>query len=89
MEGVYHVHVVQIRRRGLIGKVDRVLEREVPHGEGLKLGIACVDAVLMLMIKLAEAGGHFAAAGAGRGDNDKAALRLDEVVLAEALVGLR
>ena len=41
----------------------------------------------MLMIKLAQAGGHFAAAGAGGGDYDEAALGLDIVVLAEAVLG--
>ena len=38
------------------------------------------------MIKLAEAGSHFAAAGAGRRDNDEAALGFNIVVLAEAVL---
>ena len=39
------------------------------------------------MVELREAGGHLARAGAGRGHHHERALRLDVVVLAEALVG--
>ena len=52
MEGVYHVHVVQVGGGSLIGQVYRMLERQVPHREGLKLGIACADATLVLVIEL-------------------------------------
>ena len=84
--GVDHVHVVQIRGGGLIGQVHRVLEGQVPDGEGLKLGVARADAALVLVVELAQAGGHLAAAGAGSGDDDEAALGLDVVVFAEALL---
>ena len=87
MEGVYHVHVVEVGGGCLVGEIYRVLEGNVPDREGLKLRVACVYAALMLMIKLAQAGGHFAAAGAGGGDYDEAALGLDIVVLAEAVLG--
>ena len=40
MEGVDHVHVVQIGGGRLVGEVDRVVQGQVPDGEGLKLGIA-------------------------------------------------
>src|SRR5699024_9748542 len=71
---------------GLVGQVDRVLERQVPDGEGLELGVAGLDAALVLMIELAEAGGHLAAAGAGGRDDDQAAGGLYVVVFPEALV---
>ena len=86
MEGVDHVHVVKVGSRGLIGQVDRVLERQVPDREGLELGIAGLHAALMLVIQLAEAGGHLSAAGAGRRDHDKAALGLNVIVLAKAVL---
>ena len=87
MEGVYHVHVVKVGGRGLVCEVHRVLEREVPDREGLELRVARADAALMLMVELAQAGGHLAAAGAGRRDDDERARRLDIFVLSEALIG--
>ena len=84
--GVDHVHVVEIDGGGLIGDVDGMAEREVPDREGLELGIARADAALVLMVELAETGGHLAAAGAGRRDDDEGARRLDIIVLAEAVV---
>ena len=86
MEGVDHVHVVQIGGGGLIGQVHRVLQGQVPDGEGLVLAVTGVDAALVLLVELAQAGGHLAAAGAGGGDHHKAPLRLNVVVLAEALL---
>ena len=86
MERVDHIDVGKICRRGLVGKVDRVLEREAPHRERLILGIAGLHAALVLMIELAEAGGHLAGAGAGGRHDDDGARRLDVVVLAEAVV---
>ena len=86
MEGVDHVYVVEIGGRRLVGEVYRVLERNIPDREGLKLCVACVYAAQMLMIQLAEAGRHFAAAGAGRRDDDEAALGFNIVVLAEAVL---
>ena len=85
MEGVYHVHVVKVSGCRLVGNVYGMLEGEVPYGEGLKLGIACPDATLVLMVELGKAGGHLAAAGAGGGDHHKGALGLDVFVAAKAL----
>ena len=62
MEGVDHIHVGQIGRRGFIGQIDRVLERQVPDREGLVFGVARANAAPVLVIELAQAGGHFAAA---------------------------
>ena len=71
MEGVDHVDVVEVGGGGLVGDVDGVLQRQVPHGEGLELGVACADASLVLVVELREAGGHLAAAGSGSGDDDE------------------
>ena len=65
-----------------------MLQRKVPDREGLELGIAGLDAALVLLIQLAEADGHLAAAGAGGSDDDERAGGLDIVVLAEALLGV-
>ena len=41
----------------------------------------------MLVVELAQAGGHLAAAGAGSGDHHQGAGGLDEIIGTEALVG--
>ena len=86
MEGVNHVHIVQIGGGGFVGKVYRVLEGQVPNGEGLKLGITGVDAPLMVMIELGKAGGHFAAAGAGGCDHDEGVAGFNVVIFPQPLV---
>ena len=86
MEGVDHVDVVKIRCRSLIGEVDGVVERQIPYREGLELGVTGLDAALVLVIELGEAGGHLAAAGTGCRDDDQRPGCLDIVVAAEALV---
>ena len=87
MEGVDHVDVGQICGGGLIGEVDRVLQRQVPDRERLIFGIACVHAALVFLIKLAEAGRHFARAGARGRDDDDGAAGFDILVFAIAIVG--
>ena len=69
MEGVDHVHIVQVGGGGLIGQVDRVLQGNVPDGEGLEFGVAGHHTPLVLVVDLAQAGGQLAAAGAGSGDH--------------------
>ena len=86
MEGVDHIHVVQVRRGSLVGQVHRVLQGQVPDGEGLKLGVAGPDAPLVVVVELGEAGGHLAAAGARRRHHHQGAAGLHIVVLPQALV---
>ena len=85
MEGVDHVHVVQVRGGRLIGQVHRVLERQVPDREGLKLRVARGDPAPVLVIELAEAGGHLPAAGAGGRHDHETACGFDILVPSEAL----
>ena len=86
VEGVDHVHVVEIDGRSLVGEVHGVAQRQIPDRERLELGVARAHAALVLMVELAQARGHLAAAGAGCGHDDEAARRLDIVVAAEAVV---
>ena len=86
MEGVYHVHIVQIRRGCLVGNVYRMLERQVPYGECFELGIARADAPLVLMVKLGKAGSHLAAARAGSGHYYQRAGSLNVLVESVSLV---
>ena len=63
-----------------------MLQRQVPDGEGLELGVARLHPVPMLVVELGQAGGHLAAAGAGGGDHHQRTGGADVVVAAEALV---
>ena len=86
VEGIDHVDIVEVGRGCLVGDVDRMLEGQVPDGEGLKLGIAGTRAPLVLVVELGEADSHLAAAGTGGGDDDQGARGLHIVVFAKALV---
>ena len=72
MERIQTVDILQIGCRRLIGDIQRMLQRNVPYREGLKLGVAGLDATLVLMVQLAQTGSKLAAAGAGsRHDDDR------------------
>ena len=86
MEGVDHVHVPQVGGGGLVGQVHRVLEGQIPDGEGLKFGVARLHAPLVLVVQLGQAHRHLAAAGAGGGDHHQGPLGLNIVVLAVAVI---
>ena len=86
MEGVDHVHVVKVGGGGLVGQIHRVVQGQVPHGEGLEFGVARLPAPAVLVVELAEAGGHLPAAGPGGGDHHQGTAGLDVVVAAIALV---
>ena len=88
MQGVNHVDVVEVGGCCLVGDVDGVLQGEVPHGEGFKLCVACLDAALMLVVELAEAYCHLAASRSWGCYDDKGAGGLDVVVAPEAFVGV-
>ena len=85
MEGVDHIDIVKVCGCSLIGQIDRMLKRDIPDREGLELGIAGIDPMLMLMIELRQAGSHLAAAGARCSYNDQRAGRRNIIVPAEAL----
>ena len=86
MEGVDHVHIVQVGGSSLVGQIDRVLQGNVPDGEGLELGVTGLDAPLIFMVQLGQADGHLSAAGAGRSDDHQRALGLNVLVAAVALI---
>jgi hypothetical protein len=56
-------------------------------GERLELGVAGVDATLMLVVQLRETHGELAGAGAGSRDDHEGLRGLDVLVLAEAVAG--
>ena len=88
MERVDHVHVVEIGCSGLVCHIDGMFQRQAPHGEGLKLGVARVDAAFLLVVELAEAHGHLAAARTGCRDDDQGPRGLHVVVLSKSIVGV-
>ena len=52
MERVDHVHIVQVGGGSLVSQVDRMLQGDVPDGEGLKLGITGFHAPLVFVVQL-------------------------------------
>ena len=86
VEGINHVHIVQVGSCGLIGDVDRVIERQVPDGKGFKLGVARLHAALMFLIQLAQTYGHLAAARPRCGDQHQWAGGFDIFVAPEAVI---
>ena len=86
MKGIDHVHIAEVRGGSLIGDVDGVLQGQVPDRECFELGIAGFDTPAVFLIQLTEAGGHFAAAGTGGGDQHERAGRLHIIIAAEAFV---
>ena len=87
VERVDHVDVVEVGRRRLVCDVDGMLEREVPDGESLELGIAGMYAPFVLAVELAETHRHLSASRSRCGDDDERSLGLHVVVLSESLVG--
>ena len=71
VERVNHVDVIQVGGGSLIGNVDGVLQRQVPYGEGLELGISGMYSPLVLIVELRQADSHLAAAWTGSRDDDQ------------------
>ena len=65
-----------------------MVQGQAPDREGLEFGVAGLGAALVLLVELAQADGHLAAARAGGGHDHEGLARLDVVVLAETLVGV-
>ena len=86
MIGVDHVHVLQIGGGSLIGQVHRMVQGQVPDGEGFKLGITGLDAPAVLMVELGQTGCHLAAARAGGSYNHQRTAGDDVVIASIALI---
>ena len=86
VERVDHIDIVEIRRGRLVCNVDRMLQRQIPHREGLELGITRLYAALVLLVELAETDGHLAASRARGSNDDEGSGCLDIVVFSESLV---
>ena len=63
-----------------------MLQRNIPDGEGLKFGIAGLDAPQVVVIKLGQTGRHLAASGSGCGDDHQRSGGLNIVVAAVAVL---
>ena len=82
MVGVNHVHILKIHRSRFVSQVHGVLERHAPYGECLKLCVSRLHAALMLVVELAQAGSHLAAAGARGSNHHQAAAGHHKLILA-------
>ena len=85
MEGVDHIHVVQVSRCRLVGQIHRMVQGQIPDGEGLKLGVSGGIALLMLVVQLAQAHRQLAAAGAGGSHHHQRAGGFNVIIFSEAL----
>ena len=63
-----------------------MLEWQIPDRECLELGVARAHAALVLVVELAQAGGHLAAAGTGSRHHDQGMAGLDVVVFTQAII---
>ena len=88
VERVNHIHVVEVGGSSLVSHIHGVLQRQVPYGEGLKLGITGFHATLVLVIELTKAHSHLATARTGCRDYNKLTRSLGKVVAAETVVGI-
>ena len=86
MEGVNHIHVLQIRSSGLIGHIHGMLQGQIPNGEGFKLSIASLYTTLIFMIQLGQASSHLATARSGGSHHHQRAGGLYIIVTAIALI---
>ncbi len=86
MEGVNHVHIIQISSGSLIGNVHRMFQRQVPHRESLELGITSTNATFVLAVELAQANRHLATTRTWSRHDDQRTGGLHVVVLAETIV---
>ena len=87
MEGVDHIHIVEIDGSGFVSEVDGMIQRQIPNGECLEFSIARFDTALTFMPDLAEASRHFAAAGAGSRYNDQGTIGFDIIIFSKAVFG--
>ncbi len=85
MEGVDHVHIVQVGGGGFVGDVDGMFQGQVPDGEGFELGVTGLHTAHILLIELAQANGHFAAAGSGGGHHHQRAVGLHILIASKTL----
>ena len=84
MEGVDHIHVVQVCCCRFIGQIYRMTQRDIPDGEGFKLRIARLYPSFVLMVQLRKAGRHLAAAGAGCCQHHQRTLCFNIIIFAKA-----
>ena len=87
MERVDHVHIVEIGGCCLIGDVHRMLQGQVPHGEGLEFGITSTDAAFVFVVQLRETGCHLTATWSWSSYDNQLTGGLHIVVLPEAFIG--
>ena len=86
VEGVNHVHIVEVSSGSLVCDVHRMLQRQVPYRERLELGITGTDAALVFTIELTQAHSHLTAARTRSRDDDQRTGRLHIIILSETLV---
>ena len=85
MEGVDHVHILQIRRSGFVGYVERMFERQVPYRKSLELRISGFVSANLLVVQLRETHRHLTASGSRGCDNHQRLRRLNILIATKTL----
>ena len=70
---------------GLIGHIDRVLQRDAPYREGLEFCISCFYSTLVLLVQLAQTHSHLSTARPGSSHYHQRLAGLDIFVLSKSL----
>ena len=86
MEGVNHIHIIEVGSRSLVSDVHGVFQWQAPHRESLKLGISSTNATLVFAIKLAQTYRHLTTTWTWRRDNHQRTGCLHIIILSEPLV---
>ena len=88
MERVNHINVSQVSCGGFVGKVYRVLERQVPDRKGFKLSITSFNTTFIFVIKLAQTGCHFSTSRAWCCNNNKRTSGFYIIIFSKAFVAV-
>ena len=86
VEGVDHIHIVQVCRSRLVCHIDGMLEGKIPNGKGFEFCISRTNTAFAIVVKLAHANRHLSATGTGCGNNHKGARGFNIVVFAVSLI---
>ena len=86
MKWIDHIYIIQISCSSLISKVHRMLQRNIPDRESLKLSVSCADSSFILVVKLGKAGCHFSASRSGCSNNNERAGGFNIVILSVSFI---
>ena len=85
-ERVDHIDIVQISCGSFVCQINRMLQRNIPDRECLKLRITGTNTTFLLMVQLRQAGSHLSASRTRSCDNNQRTSGFDVIILSRAFV---